>query len=211
MRSFYVRSIAGHYFNGAGLILRSARKDVYCNILSRMLTSRALSRSRRNCVLVLNQAYMRDMSSSARRNNRGDDSRGDSGDSSDDEEESAENPLLMEDVPGLREGITQAVIEVGSLRLDAFAKVAFCVTRAKIEELFYKGDIYVNGERPPKKSFDLSINDEIDIVTQINPEDHSLVDVKRVQIVKLPDKSSEHNRIKVTINKWKQLTIKKLN
>ena len=115
----------------------------------------------------------------------------------------------MDDILGGNSDGSETVdINVSSLRLDAFAKVAFGVTRAKVEETFYKGDLFINGERPSKKSCDLSEGDEIDMIKQINPENHTMVDIRRVQLFKLPDKTTEHGRFKVKIVKWNNLTVK---
>lgn len=134
----------------------------------------------------------------------------DADDDEDDEDElAAENPLLVDDVlSGDSDGSENVTLDVGSLRLDAFAKVAFGSSRAKIEELFYKGDLFVNGQRASKKSQDLFQNDEIDLVKNVNQDDHTLVDIRRVHIVSLPDKTTEAGRMKVKITRWQNLTIK---
>lgn len=128
-------------------------------------------------------------------------------DEEDDDDLTNENPMLVDDILGSNEGTATEDIVVASLRFDSFSKVAFRTTRTKIEELFYKGDLYLNGERPPKKSCDISEGDEIDVVKQINPEDHKKIDIKRIQVLKLPDKASEHGRLKVKISKAVDLTI----
>lgn len=126
----------------------------------------------------------------------------------DDDELSNENPLLMDDILEGQGGMPTQDVDVNSLRLDSIAKVAFKMTRAKVEELFYKGDIYLNGQRPSKKSCDISEGDEIDIIKQINSEDHTMVDIKRVQILKMPDKASETGRMKLKVSTVTELTIK---
>lgn len=126
----------------------------------------------------------------------------------DDDDIGEENPLLADDpLEGNPDGCETLDINVSTLRLDGFAKVAFNTSRARVEELFYKGDLYLNGERPAKKSQDLTEGDEIDMVKQINQENHTLVDIRRVQILKLPDKTTEHGRFKVKISKWIHLTV----
>lgn len=134
----------------------------------------------------------------------------DEGEDDDGEDELVdENPLLADDVlDSGRDGGENFTIEVGSLRLDSFAKVAFGTTRAKIEELYYKGDIYVNGEKASKKSLDLYQNDEIDLVLGKNSDDHNMIDIKRAQLIKLPDKTNEAGRMRVKIVRWNLLTVK---
>lgn len=132
------------------------------------------------------------------------------GDDDDEEEEdlAGENPLLVDDLLGSSDdGSEHMTIDVGSTRLDAFSKVAFSMSRAKVEELFYKGDIYINGERPSKKSIEVAENDEVDVVKHINPENNKLVDVRRAIVVRMPDKTNEQGRMKITIKRWMDLTI----
>lgn len=128
---------------------------------------------------------------------------GDNEEESDDEDEVAggENPLLMENDED--DGSKATELDVNSLRLDSVAKAAFNKTRAKVEEAFYKGDILVNGEVPTKKSVNITVGDEIDMLMGPNSEDPTLVDYKRVQITELPDKANRmgHMKIKVLLEK----------
>lgn len=130
----------------------------------------------------------------------------------DDDDLSNENPLLMDDLLNQTEdGSEYTTISISSLRLDNFCKTAFSMTRAKVEELFYKGDIFINGELPHKKSMDLHVGDEIDVVKSINPENNKLVNIKRAIILKMPDKASESGRMKLDIQKWQNLSVESKN
>lgn len=130
----------------------------------------------------------------------------DEAEESDDDEAGDENPLLMEE-ESVVDGCEELSIAVNTLRLDGFAKVAFKMTRAKIEESFYKGNLLINGERPQKKSQDICLGDEIDFVKSVNSEDTSKIDVKRVQIVDMPDKASDNGRMVIGIKRWHDLVI----
>jgi len=148
-------------------------------------------------------------SSVTKRFKRRERSQQDNDENSDNEEElHDENPLLVDDDSQPLEGSREREIEISSLRFDAFAKSAFNIPRAKVEERFYKGEFYINGEKPPKKSFDVSLSDEVDLVKGINPEDHTLIDIKRVQVIGLADKTTSQGRVKVKIAVWEDLTIK---
>lgn len=142
-----------------------------------------------------------------------DDDDGDGNEDDDDSgDENEENPLLQEDQPSEDTSNRMTLtIETNSLRLDGFAKSAFGVSRANIEEHFYKGDIYINGQRPPKKSEDLRQGDEVDIVKFTDPEDHNLVQIKRVRLDKVPEKAMSSGRIRVQITRWQSLTVKPYN
>jgi hypothetical protein len=129
-------------------------------------------------------------------------------DDDDASELSKENPLLMDDISNKPEdGSEFLTINIGSLRLDTFCKTAFSMTRAKVEELFYKGDIYVNGELPHKKSMDIGVGDEIDVVKSVDPDDSKMIHVKRAVILEIPDKASEHGRMKLDIQRWQDVCI----
>lgn len=126
----------------------------------------------------------------------------------DDDDLSAENPLLVDDILGQQSDGSQTMdLAISSLRLDNVAKSAFGVTRQRVEEAFYKGDLYINGRRPSKKSENLYEGDEIDLVKGVNEEDSMLVDIKRCLIVKLPDKASEHGRLKIGVKVWHTMQI----
>lgn len=125
-----------------------------------------------------------------------------------DEDLSAENPLLVDDILGEADDGSQGMdLNISSLRLDSVAKSAFGITRQRAEEAFYKGDLLINGERPSKKSQDLYEGDEIDLIRGVNEEDSMLVNIKRAVIVKLPDKASEHGRIKISLKVWQNMQI----
>lgn len=129
-------------------------------------------------------------------------------DSDSDDELSNENPLLVDSMMEQpSDGGEILIINVNSLRLDTFCKSAFAITRTRVEEAFYKNEIYINGELPHKKSIDLSIGDEIDFVKFINPENNKLINIKRAVVLKLPDKSDEHGRVKLNIKRWNDLVI----
>lgn len=131
-------------------------------------------------------------------------------DDEDDEDEdlSSENPLLVDDILNpVSDGGELVSIDCGSLRVDSFCKAAFNLSRSKIEESFYKGDVYINGERPAKKSTEVSQGDEVDLVKHISPDDSNMVVVNRALLVHLPDKATETGRVKLQIKKWLNLTI----
>lgn len=64
----------------------------------------------------------------------------------------------------------------------------------------------MNGERAPKKNYEVSIDDEIDIIKGFNQEQRELIDVNRVNIVKVSDLVSG-GRIKIQFRKTNRLTI----
>ena len=128
----------------------------------------------------------------------------------DDDDLAQENPLLVDDLlDGPNDGSQSLKIDVNSLRMDGICKAAFNITRAKVEESFYKGEIYINGERPAKKSAQVSLNDEIDLIKGANEENNKLVDIRRVVITSLPDKETETGRLKIGVKRWMDLTVER--
>lgn len=137
----------------------------------------------------------------------------DDGDESESDDEDAggdgENPLLMNDpLSDVNDGSKKLLLDLNSLRLDVVVKNAFGISRLKAEEALLKGDVYVNGEVPYKKSQDIYQNDEIDLILRLNAEDPTMVDIKRLHILELPEKSDSNGRLKVSAVLHKDLTIK---
>lgn len=131
----------------------------------------------------------------------------DEDDEDEDEEDGDENPMLMDEDATAEDGSTMAEIDVPSLRLDAVAKNTLRITRSKVEEAFYKGELFINGERPNKKSLNISRGDEIDLILGVNKEDRNLVDIKKVLILDFPDKSTESGRMRVKVQTWQKVTV----
>lgn len=125
-----------------------------------------------------------------------------------DDEDDETNPLLKDDNDdGNNEADGRTIlIEVGSSRLDVVAKAGFSTSRQKIEEHFYKSELYVNREKPSKKSINISINDEIDIIKGINEDNKDMVDIKRIHVIDLPDKIIS-DRLKIKLQRWDNLTV----
>ena len=145
-----------------------------------------------------------------KRAQRANDKDDDDDEDDDDEDLANENPLLVDDILNpVEDGSETLTIETTTLRLDAVCKTIFSAARAKIEEAFYKGDLFVNGQRPSKKSAEIAIGDEIDLVKQISPENRNQLIIKRALILTMPDKMSEHGRVKIKIKRWHDLTIDK--
>jgi hypothetical protein len=130
---------------------------------------------------------------------------------SSDEESDEEISATAEDDPdfidGKAIGFTDFNTTVTSLRLDTIAKVGLGIARAKADEAFYGNLLRVNGERPSKKSSELTENDELDIIRGLNADNPDMIDVTRVAIKKIEDKMSSTGRIKIKLRKFLRLTI----
>lgn len=138
------------------------------------------------------------------------DNEDDEEDDENDDELSNENPLLMEDILDANEDAGEfMILDINSLRLDVVVKSTFKISRLKMEEAFYKGDILINGEKPSKKSMEVAKGDEIDVIKGIDPEDNKMININRVVILEFPDKFNEQGRIKIKVRRWMNLAVEK--
>ncbi len=130
---------------------------------------------------------------------------------SSDEESDEEMSAIAEEDPDFIDGKAIGFIDsnttVTSLRLDTIAKVGLGIPRAKADEAFYGNLLRVNGERPSKKSLELTENDELDLIRGLNADNPDMIDVTRVAIKQIEDKMSSAGRIKIKLRRFLRLTI----
>lgn len=117
---------------------------------------------------------------------------------SDDEGPSDENPLLMDDTDSSDKAMETTIL-VSSTRLDSVVKSAMRVSRSRVEEAFYKGEIFINGERPNKKSDEIHVGDEVDLVKGVDAENHNMIMVKRAHILSFSDVTYEHGKMTMKV------------
>lgn len=127
--------------------------------------------------------------------------------SSDDESDADGEDKKGEDDEVVGVGYTDDVLSVASTRIDTVLKTGTHFGRTKVEEAFYENRIRLNGERISKKSHDVVEGDELDIIIGRNQENNDFLDITRVQIKNIPDIASGTGRLKMSIRKFKQLTI----
>ena len=58
-----------------------------------------------------------------------------------------------------------------------------------------------------KKSHEVKEEDEIDLIKGFNIENRELVDIDRVNMLRVDDKKNSRNRIRILYNKTRNLTI----
>lgn len=75
---------------------------------------------------------------------------------------------------------------------------------SKVELVFYENRIRVNGTKLVKKSVQLSVGDEIDVIRGFSTQNQSLLTVSRVEILAAVEK--EEN-IAVQLRRYKSLLI----
>uniref|UniRef100_A0A1Q3G409 Mitochondrial transcription rescue factor 1 C-terminal domain-containing protein n=1 Tax=Culex tarsalis TaxID=7177 RepID=A0A1Q3G409_CULTA len=93
---------------------------------------------------------------------------------------------------------------VGSLRADLIVKAGLGIARNKVETLFYESKIRVNGKKLLKKSAQLDVGDEVDVVKGPSPTNPDHLIVSRVEILAANPKSES---IGVSLRRHKSLII----
>lgn len=89
---------------------------------------------------------------------------------------------------------------VSSLRLDTISKIGFGISRNKIEEAFYASKFRINGNKVLKKSKEVEIGDEIDMVLHQSVDNPGLLVVNRIVILSM-DPASDGVQIKLSTDK----------
>lgn len=95
-------------------------------------------------------------------------------------------------------------VKVPSLRTDLLIKAGLSVARNKVEKLFYESRIRVNGEKILKKSAQLDVGDEVDVIRSLSPMNPEFLLVSRIEILSV--KAGEEH-IAVKLRRFKSLTV----
>ncbi|XP_055618330.1 mitochondrial transcription rescue factor 1 [Toxorhynchites rutilus septentrionalis] len=93
---------------------------------------------------------------------------------------------------------------VASMRADLILRSGLGVARNKIETYFYESKIRVNGRKLLKKSIQLNVGDEVDIVKGISPSNPDHLIVARVEILAATPKTES---ITLNLRRHKSLII----
>ncbi|XP_055376115.1 mitochondrial transcription rescue factor 1 [Condylostylus longicornis] len=94
--------------------------------------------------------------------------------------------------------------KLNSLRTDLILKAGLGIARNKVETYFYESKIRVNGKKILKKSAQLNINDEVDIIKGFSQTNPSHLLVSRVKILSVEDREVE---LFVAMRRYKSLVI----
>jgi len=95
---------------------------------------------------------------------------------------------------------------VKSTRIDAILKFGLGMSRNKVDNAFYSSKIYVNGEKLLKKSDQLTVEDEVDVVHNLNALNADFLDISRVEVLDV-HRSRPDERIAVKIRRARRLTV----
>ncbi|XP_022048658.1 mitochondrial transcription rescue factor 1 [Acanthochromis polyacanthus] len=128
-----------------------------------------------------------------------------------DEDEDEEDPEASdyEDVdPNLPKDYKDMEKYVQSFRYDVILKAGLDVARNKIEDAFYKNKLRLNGQKLIKKSKTVKVGDTLDLVVSENQETNT-VSLMRVVLRKVFSETSNTEKYKVAIRRWKVLELPK--
>ncbi|XP_029159334.1 uncharacterized protein C6orf203 homolog [Nylanderia fulva] len=117
------------------------------------------------------------------------------------DEDSDEEEKNEEEAPA---GSKILTLNISSLRLDTISKAGFSTTRNKVEEAFYASKFRVNGEKVFKKSVEVDVGDEIDMISQRSLDNPGFLIVNRIVILSV---SAGSNNVKVKLARDKNLLI----
>lgn len=114
------------------------------------------------------------------------------------DEESDDEEDDTEDAPVGSKVITASI---QTCRVDAISKVGFGISRNKIEEAFYESKLRVNGQKVFKKSKELEVGDEVDIVLHRSVDNPEFLVVNRIVILSMNPTANDTIQVKMSREK----------
>ncbi|XP_066599607.1 mitochondrial transcription rescue factor 1 [Prorops nasuta] len=125
--------------------------------------------------------------------------------SDDDDENNVDESDTNEAIQNAKDlGSTIVTVKANNLRLDVVTKSALGLKRSKIEDIFYENLIRLNGEMPAKKSVEVNMNDEIDVILDRELENPNLIRVNRIVLLNV---EPTHGGLSLTLSRDKNLLI----
>ncbi|XP_026159567.1 mitochondrial transcription rescue factor 1 isoform X2 [Mastacembelus armatus] len=97
---------------------------------------------------------------------------------------------------------------VQSFRYDVVMKAGLDMARNKVEDAFYDNKLRLNGQKLIKKSKTVKVGDTMDLVLSENREENT-VTLMRVIIKRVLGESSNAEKYKVAIRRWKFIELPK--
>ncbi|XP_019731696.1 mitochondrial transcription rescue factor 1 [Hippocampus comes] len=121
--------------------------------------------------------------------------------SSDSEDEVDEEPNMPKDYKDIEK-------YVQSFRYDVILRAGLDMARNKIEDSFYSNKLRLNGQKLIKKSKTVRVGDTLDLVMSEN-QDTNTVTLMRVILKKVLGESTNTEKYKVSLRRWKFMTLPK--
>lgn len=128
-----------------------------------------------------------------------------------DEEKDPEDSDYEEDVvedPNVPKDYKDMEKYVQSFRFDIVMKAGLDMARNKIEDAFYSNKLRLNGQKLIKKSKSVKVGDTLDLILAENRETNT-VTLMRVVLKKVFAESSNTEKHKVALRRWKSLELSK--
>ncbi|CAK6962068.1 mitochondrial transcription rescue factor 1 [Scomber scombrus] len=97
---------------------------------------------------------------------------------------------------------------VQSLRYDVIMKAGLDLARNKIDDAFYDSKLRLNGQKLIKKSKSVKVGDTLDVVLLENEETNT-VTLMRVALKRVFEETSNKDKYKVALRRWKHLELSK--
>ncbi|XP_012062575.1 PREDICTED: uncharacterized protein C6orf203 homolog [Atta cephalotes] len=91
-------------------------------------------------------------------------------------------------------------VRIPSIRLDTISKTGFGISRNKIDEAFYGSKIRINGNKVLKKSKEMKIGDEIDLILHQSVDNPGLLVINRIVILSM-DPVNDGIQMKLSVDK----------
>ncbi|XP_065223160.1 mitochondrial transcription rescue factor 1 [Planococcus citri] len=120
------------------------------------------------------------------------------------EYESGSDSDSDDDIPQETHGSKVVQIQTDSLRCDLILKNGLTISRNKLETYFYEGRIRINGLKIMKKSVNVELRDEVDVIKKFDEENPELLHVGRVEILKAKPSG---DFILITVRRFKNLLV----
>lgn len=117
-------------------------------------------------------------------------------------EDSDEEEDVIEEIAPTGSKIVTTNIQ--SIRWDAISKFGFGITRNKMDEAFYASKIRINGQKVLKKSQELDIGDEVDLILHRSIDNPSFLVIHRIVVLSMVPTA---NGIKIKLSRDKNLLI----
>lgn len=128
--------------------------------------------------------------------------------SGDDEEGDFVKEINSDDINAAPGDYKDVTTHVSSMRLDNVLKSALGIPKSDIEAAFYASNIRLNGRKVLKKSIDVDVGDEIDIIKGVSPTSDKFLEVMRTVILAIKlSNNPEASKIQVKLRRFKQLII----
>ncbi|KAF6729074.1 uncharacterized protein FQA47_010419 [Oryzias melastigma] len=125
-----------------------------------------------------------------------------------DEEEDPEDSDYDDVDPNLPKDFKDIEKHVPSFRFDVIMKAGLDIARNKIEDAFYDNKLRLNGLKLIKKSKAVKAGDSLDLVLSENQQANT-VTLMRVVLLKVVGESSNADKYKVSLRRWKHLELSK--